>query len=294
MCSPAGTGAGEAIVTGVHGIDVLPGSRELAGVELALATEVGRDTVLRDALKGLGYDEVVVDTPSNLGLLTVNALVAADIVVAPVAAGDEGAAQGLAELRATITELTRIRPTAPELAVIVTKIRPRRVMGELIEDAIASLGLQAVARVPDRTAVEQADVAQEPIAVTAPDSAVTLAYEQLRRAPREPGGDRVSPLRRRGLQLDDPLGPSQTPPPDEAPAQSDDAPTPQATQNERAANDGRGAKPTSTHAPRAARSDSARPSSTSSDPQRLGRPAACGESGAERPASAASGCRTSC
>ncbi len=173
------TGASEAIVTGVHGIDVLPGSRELAGVELALATEVGRDTVLRDALTGLGYDQVVVDTPSNLGLLTVNALVGADIVVAPVAAGDEGAAQGLAELRATITKLTRIRPTVPELAVIITKIRPRRVMGEVIEDAITSLGLEAVARVPDRTAVEQADVAREPIAITAPDSAVTLAYEQL-------------------------------------------------------------------------------------------------------------------
>jgi len=173
------TGAGEAIVTAVHGIDALPGSRELAGVELALATEVGRDTVLRDALTGLGYDHVVVDTPSNLGLLTVNALVAADIVVAPVAAGDEGAAQGLAELRATITKLTRIRPTVPELAVIITKIRPRRVMGEVIEDAITSLGLEAVARVPDRTAVEQADVAREPIAITAPDSAVTLAYEQL-------------------------------------------------------------------------------------------------------------------
>jgi hypothetical protein len=49
--------------------------------------------VLRDALDPLAYDQVVIDTPSNLGLLTVNAL-AADLVVAPVAAGDEGAAQG--------------------------------------------------------------------------------------------------------------------------------------------------------------------------------------------------------
>jgi chromosome partitioning protein len=181
--------AREAIVSGVHGLDVLPATRELAGVELALAGEVSRETVLRDALDGLGYDAVVIDTPSNLGLLTVNALVAADVVVAPVAADDEGGAQGVAELRATIVRLRRIRAALPDLSVIVTKAKPRRVMSDVIEDAIASLGLRAVARVPDRTAVEQADVARTPveqadvartpIAISAPDSAVTRAYRRL-------------------------------------------------------------------------------------------------------------------
>ena len=170
---------GEAIVSGVHGLDVLPASRELAGVELALAGEVSRETVLREALDGLGYDAIVIDTPSNLGLLTVNALVAADVVVAPVAADDEGAAQGVAELRGTIAKLGRIRGALPELSVIVTKAKPRRVMSDMIEDAIASLGLGPVARVPDGTAVEQADVARTPIAIAAPDSAVTLAYGKL-------------------------------------------------------------------------------------------------------------------
>jgi chromosome partitioning protein len=172
-------GAGEAVVSGVYGMDVLPATRELAGVELALAGEVSRETVLRDALDAPAYDQVVIDTPSNLGLLTVNALLTADIVVAPVAAGDEGAAQGVAELRATLAKLSRIRPTAPGLVVIVTKVRPRRVMGEMIDDALTSLGLSPVSRIPDRTAVEQADVSRTPIAVAAPDSAVALAYERL-------------------------------------------------------------------------------------------------------------------
>jgi len=114
-------GAGEAIVTGVHGIDVLPGSRELAGVELGLAGELGRESVLRQALDTLDYEAVVIDTPSNLGLLTVNALAAADVALAPVAASDEGAAQGVAELRATLAKLGRVRPSVPELTVIVTK-----------------------------------------------------------------------------------------------------------------------------------------------------------------------------
>lgn len=169
----------EAIVAVVHGIDVLPATRDLAGVELALAGEVERESVLREALGGLGYDAVVIDTPSNLGLLTVNALVAADVVVAPVAADDEGAAQGLAELRGTIAKLGRLRQPLPELSVIVTKAKPRRVMSDVIEEAIASLGVDVVARVPDRAAVEHADVARTPIALSAPDSAVTLAYRRL-------------------------------------------------------------------------------------------------------------------
>jgi chromosome partitioning protein len=173
------TGAAEAVLGGVHGIDLLPATRELSGVELALAGEVGGETVLRDALHTLDYDQVVIDTPSNLGLLTVNALAAADLVLAPVAAGDEGAAQGVAELRATLAKLARIRPTAPALAVILTKVRARRVMGEMIDDAITALGLTPVARIPDWTAVEQADVSRTPIAIAAPDSAVALAYDKL-------------------------------------------------------------------------------------------------------------------
>jgi chromosome partitioning protein len=171
--------AGEAIVSAVHGLDVLPATRELAGVELALAGEAGRENVLREALAGLAYDAIVIDTPSNLGLLTVNALVAADVVVAPVAADDEGAAQGLAELRATIAKLGRLRQPLPDLSVIVTKAKPRRVMSEVIEEAISSLGVQVIARVPDRAAVEHADVARTPIAISAPDSAVTIAYGRL-------------------------------------------------------------------------------------------------------------------
>jgi chromosome partitioning protein len=169
----------EPIVSGVHGIDVLPATRELAGVEVALAGEVARESVLQGALEGLDYDVIVIDTPSNLGLLTVNALVAADVVIAPVAADDEGAAQGLAELRGTIAKLGRLRQSLPELSVIVTKAKPRRVMSDVIEDAVASLGLDVIARVPDRAAVEQADVARTPIALAAPDSPVTLAYRRL-------------------------------------------------------------------------------------------------------------------
>jgi chromosome partitioning protein len=83
--------AADAIVAGVHGLDVIPAARELAGVEMSLVGELGRERFLRDALELMedAYAHVVIDTPPNLGLLTVNALVCADRVIAPVSAEDE-------------------------------------------------------------------------------------------------------------------------------------------------------------------------------------------------------------
>ena len=60
--------------------------------------------------------------------------------------------------------------------MIVSKARPRRVTGDVIDEAIARLNLQPAARIPDLTATEP-DVSRVPIAIAAPDSA--LAYEQL-------------------------------------------------------------------------------------------------------------------
>jgi chromosome partitioning protein len=171
--------ASDAILTDVHGIDVLPATRELGAVELALVGEVGREGFLRDAVDSLDYDLIVIDTPPNLGLLTVNALVAADLVLAPVSAGDEGAAQGLAELRATIEKLKRLRPALPELQVIITKWQPRRIMSDVIAQAIAELGAEPIAHIPARALVERAAIERAPIALLAPDNSVSIAYQDL-------------------------------------------------------------------------------------------------------------------
>jgi chromosome partitioning protein len=71
---------------------------------MSLVGELGRERFLQNSLEPVlgGYDHVVIDTPPNLGLLTVNALVCADRVIAPVSAEDEGAVHGIVELKGTI------------------------------------------------------------------------------------------------------------------------------------------------------------------------------------------------
>lgn len=75
----------------VQGLSIIPGSGDLAAVELELAAEIGRETILRDRLAVLAgvepaYDFVLLDCAPSLGLLAINALTAADEVLVPIQA----------------------------------------------------------------------------------------------------------------------------------------------------------------------------------------------------------------
>ena len=175
--------ASDAIVEGVHGVDVIPAARELAGVEMSLVGELRRERFLHDALKPIldDYDEVVIDTPPNLGLLTVNALVCADQVLAPVSAEDEASLHGILELRVTIAKLAeRLGTPAPELIAILTRWHPHRISSRTIEDQLTAAGLAPEARIRLRSAgIAQAAAARVPVAFSAPDSSVAVAYDRV-------------------------------------------------------------------------------------------------------------------
>jgi chromosome partitioning protein len=90
-------GAHDAIVAGVHRLDVIAVHASWPGFEMSLVGELGRERFPHEALEPVlgGYDHVVIDTPPNLGLLTVNALVCADRVLAPVSVEDEASLHGI-------------------------------------------------------------------------------------------------------------------------------------------------------------------------------------------------------
>jgi chromosome partitioning protein len=85
-------------------IDLAASSIDLAGAELALSSMIGRERALQKALlpvRGL-YDYVLIDTPPSLGLLTINALTAADGVIVPVQC-EYLSLRGLIQLENTLT-----------------------------------------------------------------------------------------------------------------------------------------------------------------------------------------------
>lgn len=187
-----GLPAGDAIVRSpaVPALSVLPARRDLAEVEQALVGRAGREFFLRDALASLdqAFDVIVIDTPPNLGQLTINALVLADVVLALVSLEDEGAAQGLLELRARLHDLARVRqlakmPDAPTLWVVANRAPTgvlRRRADRAITGALDRLDVrQSAVRIPARALVHQAAIERIPVAASRPDSDVARAIETL-------------------------------------------------------------------------------------------------------------------
>jgi chromosome partitioning protein len=84
-------------------VDVAVASIDLAGAEIAMSTKIGRERSLERALRSVApdYDFVCIDTPPSLGLLTVNALTAADKVIVPVQC-EYLSMRGLAQLQNTL------------------------------------------------------------------------------------------------------------------------------------------------------------------------------------------------
>ena len=99
------------------GYKVLGANRDLAGVELAIAEQEGREFILRDALQEIeqAYDYIIVDCAPSLSLITVNALAAVDGVMIPMQC-EYYALEGLADLTQTIDRIQQA--LNPELKII--------------------------------------------------------------------------------------------------------------------------------------------------------------------------------
>jgi chromosome partitioning protein len=116
-----------AVPTVVAGLDLVPACADLAGAVAELVDVEGGDLALAQVLEGRldAYDFVFIDCPPSLGVLTVNALVAAREVLIPVQA-EYYALEGLAQLLDTVTLVReRLNPGLQILGVLVTMLDGR-------------------------------------------------------------------------------------------------------------------------------------------------------------------------
>lgn len=126
------------ILTHKNGVDLAPSHINLSGVELELASQVGREQILKDALKGVAdnYDYILIDCAPSLGIITLNALVASKEVFIPVQT-EVLALQGMSKLLSTIKLVReRLNPELEVTGVIGTMYDSRK---KLSEEVIANL-----------------------------------------------------------------------------------------------------------------------------------------------------------
>ena len=110
-------------------IDVACASIDLAGAEIAMSTKIGRERSLEKALKEVreDYDFVCIDTPPSLGLLTINALTAADKVIVPVQC-EYLSMRGLIQLQNTLSMIREeLNPDVEIEGILPTLVDTRTV-----------------------------------------------------------------------------------------------------------------------------------------------------------------------
>ncbi len=133
--------------TGIPGLAILPSSVHLSGAEIELATARSREYRLRYALRhfllgaGATYDFVLIDCPPSLGLLTINALVAADAVLVPLQC-EFYALEGLSMLLKTVEQIRRaLNPELDIHGIVLTMFDGRNNLSrQVVDDVREHLG----------------------------------------------------------------------------------------------------------------------------------------------------------
>ena len=126
-------------------IDIAVASIDLAGAEIAMSTQIGRERSLEKAIRGVenDYDFVCIDTPPSLGLLTVNALTASNSVIVPVQC-EYLSMRGLMQLQNTLEMIREnLNPKVQVEGILPTMLDSRTVHAkeavELLEENFGDL-----------------------------------------------------------------------------------------------------------------------------------------------------------
>ena len=148
---------------------ILPADLDLSGIEVDLATRVGRENRLKLALKeAMGrFDVIIIDTPASLGLLTVNSLSAANWVLIPIQA-EFYALEGMGQLMTAIKDVqSSVNPSLGLFGILMTMVQARSNLCEAVTvQARSHFGDRVFeAQIPRSVAIAESPLEGAPIVI---------------------------------------------------------------------------------------------------------------------------------
>ena len=171
--------------TSVRNLFVVPATIDLAGAEIELVSVLSRETRLKQAIAATedDYEYVFIDCPPSLGLLTVNALTAADEVMIPIQC-EYYALEGLSQLLRNIQLVTsNLNPDLKVGGVVLTMYDGRtklaKDVAQQVRDYFGDVAYRTV--IPRSVRLSEAPSYREPIEAFDPMSRGAIAYRQLGR-----------------------------------------------------------------------------------------------------------------
>lgn len=179
-----GVEGGELLVeTAVADLWLLPSTIRLAGGEVELATFPRRETRLKEGLVSLvhAFDWILIDCPPSLGLLTLNALTAAELLLIPIQC-EYYALEGLGQLLATITMVrSALNPRLELLGVLLTMFDPRTNLSQQVVEEVRKVFGDKVFRsiIPRSVRLSEAPSYGKPITLYEGHSRGAQAYREL-------------------------------------------------------------------------------------------------------------------
>ena len=167
----------------VEGVDVLPSTIDLAGAEVELVPLMARENRLRNAIGALRgrYDYIFIDCPPSLGLLTVNALVAADKLLIPIQC-EFYALEGVTKLLESMKRVkSMLNPSLDIFGVVLTMFDSRTTLSKQVAEEVENFFGKAVfkTRIPRTVKLSEAPSYGQPITIYDPSCKGALSYIEL-------------------------------------------------------------------------------------------------------------------
>lgn len=170
------------IVTTAEGVDLLPATSDLARADHALAARSGRERLVRDfvASHRAKYDWVILDCSPSLGIMTINALVAADAVLIPVHC-ETLSHRGVGQVMEAVAEVRKwANPDLQVVGILPTLYDGRSLHARTIRDDLATrYDVPVLVPIPRSVRVAEAPATGRTILATASGSPAARAYRDL-------------------------------------------------------------------------------------------------------------------